>query len=96
MRYARGAQYAQYVCKGSNKHYKWFKKARKGMGNITIKKNKTLWPYKDVHDPTFRWDRRMGRVQWSFVHENTETTMFALLKYHQIPRWIRVKLNRKE
>ncbi|AHZ49061.1 hypothetical protein P4H56_33145 [Bacillus cereus] len=96
MRYARGTQYGLYACKGNNKDYKWFKKARKGMGNITIEENKTLWPYNEKLDSTFNWDRVMGRVCWSFVNGDTETTMFALLKYTKIPRWIAVRLKRKE
>ncbi|MDR4151138.1 hypothetical protein P4V72_32320 [Bacillus thuringiensis] len=96
MRYARGTQFGLYFCKGNNKDYKWFKKARKGMGNITIKENKMLWPYKDKLDPTFKWDRRMGRVQWSFENGNTKSTMFALLTYPTgVPRWF-MKLNREE
>ncbi|EJR11161.1 hypothetical protein C2L96_28910 [Bacillus cereus] len=46
-------------------------------------------------DQTFKWDRKMGRVQWSFKTEHTKTTMFALLKYPSVPRWFNVKLNRK-
>ncbi|PGS79310.1 hypothetical protein COC69_12575 [Bacillus cereus] len=46
-------------------------------------------------DPTFKWDRKMGRVQWSFENGNTKTTMFALLKYPTALRWLDVKLKRK-
>lgn len=46
-------------------------------------------------DSTFKWDRGMGRVQWSFKTGRTKTTMFALLKYPTVPRWFKVKLSRK-
>lgn len=63
----------------------------KGARNVPI-----WYMYKNIAeiDKTFKWDRRMGRVQWSFENGNTKTTMFALLKYPTVPRWIRVKLNR--
>lgn len=67
-----------------------------GMKNIritTIRKFDGKYPNR--LDPTFKWDRKMRRVQWSFENEDTQTTMFALLKYPTVPRWINVKLNRK-
>ncbi|MEC3018130.1 hypothetical protein P9Z80_12635 [Bacillus cereus] len=48
-----------------------------------------------ILDPTFEWDRRMNRVQWSFWNGNIVTTKFALLKNLTVPRWF-VKLKRKE
>ncbi|PFJ10580.1 hypothetical protein COD67_23545 [Bacillus cereus] len=79
MRYARGAQYGLYFCKGNNKAYKWFKKARKGMGNITIKENKTLWPYKDKLDPTFRWKRDFDSVFTNLIFFRGESRQLKVI-----------------
>ncbi len=46
--------------------------------------------------PTFKWDRKMWSVEWSFKTGRTKTTMFALLKYPTVPRWFKVKIDRKE
>lgn len=97
MRHSRIKQLALYVYQGSTERYKNFKNQRCSCGtkNLTIDENVKFQPYCKTIDPTFKWDRRMGRVQWSFETGNTQTTMFALLKYPTVPRWFRVKLDRK-
>lgn len=36
--------------------------------NITIKELRELYIEYGILDPTFKWDRRMERVQWSYVN----------------------------
>lgn len=81
MRYARSKQLALYVYQGSTERYKEFKKLRGSMGNLKIDENVTLSPYCNTLDITFKWEREMNRVHWSYANENTTTTKFALLKY---------------
>lgn len=81
MRYARSKQLALYVYQGSTERYKEFKKLRGSMGNLKIDENVTLSPYCNALDITFKWEREMNRVHWSYVNGNKETTRFALLKY---------------
>ncbi|QWH10332.1 hypothetical protein EXW38_02500 [Bacillus mycoides] len=81
MRCARSKQLALYVYQGSTERYKKFKKLRGSMGNLKIDENVTLSPYCNALDLTFKWERKMNRIQWSYVNGNTTTTRFALLKY---------------
>ncbi|PHC86060.1 hypothetical protein COF42_17260 [Bacillus wiedmannii] len=81
MRYARSKQLALYVYQGSTERYKEFKKLRGSMGNLKIDENVILSPYCNALDITFKWERKMNRVQWSYVNRTTHTTRFALLKY---------------
>ncbi|MCM3223350.1 hypothetical protein M3644_26730 [Bacillus cereus] len=67
----------------------------KGQKNHSIRFMKEEF-FGEELDSTFKWDRRMGRVEWSFVNGNIETTMCALLKYPTVPRWFGVRLCRKE
>lgn len=73
----------------------WFWK-KEGTDDIRLQR---LWMKMGVQpklDPTFKWDRKMGRVEWSFKTGRTKTTMFALLKHPTVPRWFKVKIDRKE
>ncbi|MGA5698454.1 hypothetical protein ACPCHU_28385 [Bacillus bombysepticus] len=71
---------------------------RKANPQRTVFGNIPIWQMRENTaeiDKTFKWDRKMGRVQWSFKTGRTKTTMFALLKYPTVPRWFKVKPSRK-
>ncbi|MEW4153096.1 hypothetical protein Q0N88_24300 [Bacillus thuringiensis] len=97
MRYARGKQLAQYVCKGINKDYRRFKEMRGAIGNLKIEENVTLPPYCNELDPTFKWQRDLKTVQFdamcTFLDLSIETmaTKVICLKYpNGVPRFVSI------
>lgn len=90
MRHRRFKQYIFYKYKNGEKAKGIYKKKKSeaihfaklcGSSISTMELGISFFTSQGVLDPTFKWDRRMNRVEWSYANGNTVTTKFALLKY---------------